>query len=158
MFMIYDWKTWSVVHVKHPDGSYFISAQVNMLMSFTAAADQLTSQRPTSPPQEERKDWKIIVIGLTAAALFALIVCTLLCVMLRKVPNFCTAVKFHELSGTKSLNQDTSCLWRLLDLVDTNSVNELVLICCFHTLFNLPHSHKFTKTFFVCFSMQVIFV
>ncbi|XP_076736901.1 uncharacterized protein LOC143412399 [Maylandia zebra] len=79
-------------------------------LNVTAAADQLTSQRPTSPPQEERKDWKIIVIGLTAAALFALIVCTLLCVVLRKVPNFCTAVKFHELSGTKSLNQDTSCL------------------------------------------------
>ncbi|XP_019212566.1 uncharacterized protein LOC109201361 isoform X2 [Oreochromis niloticus] len=57
-------------------------------LNVTAAADQLTTQRPTSPPQEER-DWKIIIIVLTAAAallllLAVLIVCTLLCVKFRK--------------------------------------------------------------------------
>ncbi|CAI5660403.1 unnamed protein product [Oreochromis niloticus] len=53
-------------------------------LNVTAAADQLTTQRSTTPPQDERKDWKIILIFLTAAALLALIVCTLLWVKFRK--------------------------------------------------------------------------
>ncbi|XP_025761608.1 uncharacterized protein LOC112846312 isoform X2 [Oreochromis niloticus] len=78
-------------------------------LNVTAAADQ----RSTSPPQEERKDWKIIIIVLgpgTVALLLALLMCTLLWTVLKKkFPNICTAVKFHKITVKKSQNRNVSC-------------------------------------------------